>query len=156
MVFYAIYLKISGSNMQEYVDFLQANLMLTIAWVAIFSALIVVGVKASLSAVKKITHQQATLLMNRENAVVIDVRGESEFKQGHILDSKNVALSKFKNNELASIENYKDSPIIIVCNTGMTSSQACQMLQKQGFLNLHILQGGITEWRGANLPLTKK
>jgi rhodanese-related sulfurtransferase len=142
--------------MQEYLDFLQTNQWLTIAWLAIFGALIFTSVKAGFSAIKKITHQQATLLMNRENAVVIDVRGEAEFKQGHILGAKLVPLSKFKNNDLASIEKHKDSPIIVVCNSGMTSSQACQMLQKAGFANIHNLQGGITEWRSANLPLTKK
>jgi len=142
--------------MQEYLDFLVENQWLTIIWLVIFGTLIFTSIKAGLSAIKKITHQQATLLMNRENAVVIDVRGESDFKQGHILGSKLLPLSKFKNNDLASIEKHKDSPIIVVCNSGMTSSQACQMLQKLGFTNLHNLQGGLTEWRSANLPLTKK
>lgn len=142
--------------MQEYLDFFQTNIWLTVAWLILFAAVVFTSVKAGLSAVKKITHQQATLLMNREDAVVIDVRGEGEFKKGHILGSMLVPLSKFKNNDLASIEKYKDTPIIVVCNSGMTSSQACQMLQKLGFTNLHNLQGGITEWRNANLPLTKK
>lgn len=142
--------------MQEYLDFLQANIWLTVAWLVLFAAIVFTSIKAGFSAIKKITHQQATLLMNREDAIVVDVRGEAEFKQGHILGSKLVPLSKFKNNDLASIEKYKDSPIIVVCNSGMTSSQACQMLQKLEFSNLHNLQGGITEWRSANLPLTKK
>ncbi len=142
--------------MQEYLDFLEANQVLAIIWLAIFGAVIFVSIKASVSGAKKISHQQATLLMNRENAVVVDVRGDAEFKQGHIIGSKQVPLSKFKNNELSSIEKHKDSPIIVVCNTGMTSTQACQMLLKAGFSNVHNLQGGITEWRSANLPLTKK
>lgn len=142
--------------MQEYLDFLEANQVLAIIWLVIFGAVIFVSIKASVSGAKKISHQQATLLMNRESAVVIDVRGDAEFKQGHIIGSKQVPLSKFKNNDLTSIEKHKDSPIIVVCNTGMTSTQACQMLLKAGFSNIHNLQGGITEWRGANLPLTKK
>lgn len=142
--------------MQEYLDFLEANQVLAIIWLAIFGAVIFVSIKASVSGAKKISHQQATLLMNRENAVVVDVRGDAEFKQGHIIGAKQVPLSKFKNNELGSIEKHKDSPIIVVCNTGMTSTQACQMLLKAGFSNVHNLQGGITEWRSANLPLTKK
>ena len=72
------------------------------------------------------------------------------------MDINDQMLSKFKNNDLTSIEKHKDSPIIVVCNTGLTSKQACQMLQKAGFSNIHNLQGGITEWRNANLPLTKK
>lgn len=142
--------------MQQYIEFLQANPLLTLAWIGVFIAVIFTSVKAGLSAVKKITHQQATLLINRENAIVVDVRSESEFKKGHILESKNLPLSKLKNNDLTGLENHEDTPIIVVCNTGMTSGQACQMLQKASFTNVHNLQGGIAEWKTANLPLTKK
>ncbi|MCG7532678.1 rhodanese-like domain-containing protein [Psychrobium sp. MM17-31] len=142
--------------MQEYVEFFQANIWLTAAWVILFIAVVVTSIRASINGIKKVNHQQATMMMNREDAVVLDVRGEGEYKKGHILGSKLVPLSKFKNNDLASIEKYKDTPIIVVCNSGMTSNQACQMLQKLGFNDLYNLQGGITEWRNANLPLTKK
>ncbi|MGB0833307.1 MAG: rhodanese-like domain-containing protein [Psychrobium sp.] len=142
--------------MQEYVEFFQANIWLTAAWVILFIAVVVTSIRASINGIKKVNHQQATMMMNRDDAVVLDVRGDGEYKKGHILGSKLVPLSKFKNNDLASIEKYKDTPIIVVCNSGMTSNQACQMLQKLGFNDLYNLQGGITEWRNANLPLTKK
>lgn len=142
--------------MQQFIDFLQANQYLTLAWIGVFFAVIYTSIKAGLSMVKKITHQQATLLINRENAIVVDVRSENEFNKGHIIDSVLLPLSKLKNNELGTLEKEKDTPIIVVCNTGMTSTQACQMLQKAGFSNLSNLQGGITQWQTANLPLTKK
>jgi rhodanese-related sulfurtransferase len=142
--------------MQQYIEFLQANLELTIAWIAIFGALIFTTIKASISPIKQVTHQQATLLLNRENAILVDVRAKDDFKKGHIIDSRHLPLSQIKNKELASLEKEKDSPIIVVCNTGMTSSQACQMLHKAGFSNIHNLQGGISKWSEANLPLTKK
>ncbi len=142
--------------MQEIIEFFQANIWLATAWVILFVAVVFTSIRASINGVKKINHQQATMLMNREDAVVVDVRGDGEYKKGHILGSKLMPLSKFKNNDLASIEKYKDTPIIVVCNSGMTSNQACQMMQKLGFNDLYNLQGGITEWRNANLPLTKK
>lgn len=142
--------------MQQYIEFLQANPLLTIAWIGIFVMLIFTTVKSGMSPIKKITHQQATLLMNRDEAKVIDVRSNDEFKKGHIISATHLPLSQIKNNELGNLEKEKDSPIIVVCNTGMTSSQACQMLHKAGFSNIHNLQGGVAEWRNANLPLTKK
>jgi len=142
--------------MQQYIEFLQANPILAIAWIGVFIAIIVTSVKAGLSTIKKISHQQATLLINREDAIVLDVRTESDFKKGHILDAKLLPLSKLKNNELTGLEKAQDTPIIVVCNTGMTSTQACQMLQKAGFTSVHNLQGGISEWKTANLPLTTK
>jgi len=142
--------------MQPYIEFIQANPLLAAAWIGIFGALIFTVIKTSTSPIKQVSHQQATLLLNRENAVLVDVRAQDDFKKGHIINSRHLALSQIKNNELASLEKEKDSPIIIVCNTGMTSSQACQMLHKAGFSNIHNLQGGISKWTEANLPLTKK
>ncbi|NRA83127.1 MAG: rhodanese-like domain-containing protein [Gammaproteobacteria bacterium] len=142
--------------MQQYIEFLQANPLLAVAWIAIFIALIFTTLKSGLSPIKKITNQQATLLINRSDAKVVDIRGNDEFKKGHILGSIHLPLSKIKNNELASLEKEKDSPIIVVCNTGMTSTQACQMLHKAGFTNVHNLQGGVTQWSSDKLPLTKK
>ncbi len=142
--------------MQQYIEFLQANPLLAVAWIAIFIALIFTTLKSGLSPIKKITNQQATLLINRSDAKVVDIRSNDEFKKGHILGSIHLPLSKIKNNELASLEKEKDSPIIVVCNTGMTSTQACQMLHKAGFTNVHNLQGGVTQWSSDKLPLTKK
>ena len=142
--------------MQQYIEFLQANPLLAVAWIAIFIALIFTTLKSGLSPIKKITNQQATLLINRSDAKVVDIRGNDEFKKCHTLGSIHLPLSKIKNNELASLEKEKDSPIIVVCNTGMTSTQACQMLHKAGFTNVHNLQGGVTQWSSDKLPLTKK
>lgn len=142
--------------MQQYIEFLQANPLLAVAWIAIFIALIFTTLKSGLSPIKKITNQQATLLINRSDAKVVDIRSNDEFKKGHILGSIHLPLSKIKNNELASLEKEKDSPIIVVCNTGMTSTQACQTLHKAGFTNVHNLQGGVTQWSSDKLPLTKK
>lgn len=142
--------------MQEYIDFLSANPILSGAWVVLFVAVIVTFTKAQLSAIKKITHQQATHLINREGAKLVDIRSQDDFNKGHIIDAIHTPLSQLKNNQFGSLEKHKDAPIIVVCNTGMTASQACQMLHKAGFSNVSNLQGGITEWRNANLPLTMK
>ena len=142
--------------MQQYIEFLQANPLLTLAWIGIFVLLVFITVKSSMSPIKKITHQQATLLMNRNDAKVIDIRSNDEFKKGHIIDSIHLPLSKIKNNEFGKLEKEKDCPIIVICDTGMTAAQACQMLHKAGFSNIYNLQGGIADWRNANLPLTKK
>ena len=141
--------------MQEYLEFFKAHPMLSVAWVVLFVALIVTMIKSALSGVKNITHQDLVLKVNRENAKVVDVRSKDEFKKGHIVDALNVPLADIKNNQLAVLEKFKSSPIILVCNTGMTSGQAAQLLAKQGFENLANLKGGMNEWQSANLPVQK-
>lgn len=142
--------------MQAYIEFFQANPILSLAWVGLFTALIVSVIKASTSKVKNISHQELTILVNRQNAKIVDVRGKEEFRKGHIVDALNVTLADIKNNQITSLEKHKTNPIILVCKTGMTSSQAAQLLVKEGFEHVHNLKGGMDDWQTANLPVVKK
>jgi rhodanese-related sulfurtransferase len=141
--------------MQEYIEFFRANPMLSLAWVGLFVALIVTVFKSSLSKVKNVNHQELTLMVNKQDAKVVDVRSKEEFKKGHIVDALNVTMSEIKNNQTTSLEKYKTSPIILVCNAGMTSAQAAELLVKQGFESIHNLKGGMGDWRSANMPVVK-
>ncbi|MGL5046804.1 MAG: rhodanese-like domain-containing protein [Shewanella sp.] len=141
--------------MQEYIEFFKANPMLSLAWVGLFVVLVASIIKSSMSKIKNISHQELTLLVNRQDAKVVDVRSSDEFRKGHIVDALNVTLADIKNNQISALEKYKASPIILVCNAGMTSSQAAQLLSKQGFENLYSLKGGMGEWNAANLLVSK-
>ena len=141
--------------MQEYMEFFKAHSMLSLAWVGLFAALLVSLIKAGTSKIKNISHQELTIMVNRQDAKVIDVRSKDEFRKGHIVDALNVTLSEIKNNQTSTLEKFKASPIILVCNAGMTSSQAAQLLVKQGFENVFNLKGGMGEWQAANMPVSK-
>ncbi|WP_394204157.1 rhodanese-like domain-containing protein [Shewanella waksmanii] len=141
--------------MQEYIEFFRANPLLSLAWVGLFIGLIVSVYKSSVSKVTNVDYQQATLLINKQDAKVIDVRGKDEFKKGHIVDAINVPLSEIKNNQISALEKYKASPIIMVCNAGMVSTQAAQLMVKAGFESVHSLKGGMGDWQQNNLPVTK-
>ncbi|HDS1210878.1 rhodanese-like domain-containing protein [Shewanella algae] len=141
--------------MQEYVEFLKAHPMLSLAWVGLFIAVVVTLFKSGFSKVKTVDHQQAIFLMNKEDAKVIDVRANGDFRKGHIINAQNVPMADIKNNQIANLEKYKTTPIILVCNAGMTSSQAAQILVKQGFEKVFNLKGGMGDWQAANMPVSK-
>lgn len=141
--------------MQEYIEFFKAHSMLSLAWVGLFIVLVVSLIKSSLSKIKNITHQELTIMVNRQDAKVVDVRSNEEFRKGHIVDALNITFADIKNNQTSALEKFKASPIILVCNSGMTSSQAAQLLSKQGFENLYNLNGGMGEWQAANMPVSK-
>ncbi|MGI2856039.1 rhodanese-like domain-containing protein [Shewanella algae] len=141
--------------MQEYVEFFKAHPMLSLAWVGLFIAVIVTLFKSGFSKVKSVDHQQAIFLINKEDAKVIDVRAKDDFRKGHILNAQNVPMADIKNNQAANLEKYKTTPIILVCNAGMTSSQAAQILVKQGFEKVFNLKGGMGDWQAANMPVSK-
>lgn len=97
---------------------------------------------------------EATLLINRQDAQVVDVREPDEFAAGHLPEARNIPAGKLAD-RVGEIEKYKDKPLIVCCASGMRSAKACDELKKQGFANLHTLAGGIDAWRQAGLPIKK-
>ena len=105
--------------------------------------------------VKKLSPTDATQLINREDAVVLDVRTDGEFNQGHIVNALHIP-QKFVPEQLGKLEKYRSRPIITTCRTGQQAATAGNTLRKHGFERVYNLQGGLLAWEGANLPLTKK
>lgn len=97
---------------------------------------------------------QLTLLVNRENALVLDVRENAEFKEGHIIDALHIPFTKLKE-RLAELDKHKDKPVIVVDKMGQHSGAAGKQLREAGF-NVSRLDGGMTEWRSSNLPVIKE
>jgi rhodanese-related sulfurtransferase len=112
------------------------------------------GLFGRLSGVKQIGPQEAVLLFNHEDALLLDVREQSEWSDGHIAKAKHIPLSKLKDH-LSELEKFKDKPIIAVCRSGNRSGSACGTLKKAGFVNLHNLAGGMQAWEQAGLPREK-
>ena len=96
---------------------------------------------------------EATHLINREDALVVDVRDPGEYGAGHILGAKNVPLSRLDDGELAK---RKERPVIVYCDGGERAGKAISALKKQGFARVVNLSGGIKAWQQAGLPVEKK
>ena len=97
---------------------------------------------------------QATLLINRENALVIDISEAGEYEAGHLPDARNIPNAQLAD-RAAELEKFKDTPVILVCQTGLRSTSACKKLKNLGFAKVYSLDGGIDAWRSAGLPVKK-
>jgi rhodanese-related sulfurtransferase len=95
-----------------------------------------------------------TALVNRDNALVVDLRPSADFEKGHVPGAKNVQMSQFdpENKQLAAA---RALPVVLVCKAGQTSGAAAKRLRKAGFEHVYVLDGGIGAWQQAGLPLTK-
>lgn len=95
-----------------------------------------------------------TALVNRDNALVVDLRPIADFEKGHIPGARNVQMSQFdpENRHLAAA---KALPVVLVCKAGQTSGEAAKRLRKAGFERVFVLDGGIGAWLQAGLPLAK-
>lgn len=98
---------------------------------------------------------QATQMINREDALVLDVREPAEYEKGHILNARNIPLGELdqRANELSR---WKAKRVIVSCATGTRSGAALAILKKHGFTNLVSLAGGLGAWQQAGLPVEKK
>lgn len=97
---------------------------------------------------------EAVLMMNRSNALVLDVRDDAEFSAGHIADAKHIPLAKLEE-RIKELDKYKDKPVLVHCQGGVRSTKACSILRKHEFTKLHNLQGGLNAWTAAKLPVVK-
>ncbi len=99
--------------------------------------------------------QQVTELINREDAVVIDLRPMADFGKGHILNAINIPMTSLKT-QMSQLEKYKKRPVILSCNSGGQSGAACRLLRSSGFEQVYNLKGGLMAWQSSNLPVSRK
>jgi len=140
--------------MNEFLQFAQNHIALSSAWVVVAVLLVSLQFRLMAGAPKSVATQMLTNMVNRENAVVVDIRGQAEFNKGHIYGAINIPMSKLKDS-LKDLEKYKNKPIIMVCANGITVSSACNILKKSGIEQVHKLAGGMNSWIGDNLPVVK-
>jgi rhodanese-related sulfurtransferase len=140
--------------MEQILEFAGNHYLLTGAFVLVVGAIIASHLGDQLRGVNSISPAEATNLINHEKAMILDVRENNEYQEGHILNSIHIPLGALSN-RLNELEKHKDKPIIISCRSGHRSGNACVTLKKHGYANVYNLGGGIMAWQSANYPLTR-
>lgn len=141
--------------MQEYIEFFQQNMILSLVWIGLFIALIMNVIKSATKAYKEASAAQVTELMNRHNGVVVDIRSRDEYRRGHITDAFHISAADIKDGHLSTLEKHKSDPIIVVCKTGQTAQASANVLAKAGFEQVYVLKSGLAAWNDAKLPLVR-
>lgn len=134
-------------------EFIQQNILLVLLALGSGGALLAMSFRRP-GGRSGVTPTQATLLINREDGQVIDLRGSDDYVSGHLPDSRNIPLEHLEE-RAGELEKLKGTPLILVCQTGTRSAGACKQLEKLGFAKVHSLESGIAGWRSAGLPLRK-
>ena len=97
---------------------------------------------------------EATRLMNQPGTLVLDVRDEKEFAEGHLPKARHVPLKDLAT-RVGELAKFKAKPVIVTCRSGVRSGAAARALKAQGFGAVYQLKGGIAEWQKASLPVEK-
>lgn len=134
-------------------EFIQQNILLVAVAVVSGSMLLALSFRRPGGA-HSVTPTQATLLINRENAQLIDIREPNEYVNGHLSEARNIPTASLAE-RAGELEPFKEKPVILVCQSGARSSAACSTLTKLGFSKVYSLEGGVGAWSEAGLPLKK-
>ncbi|MFL1405751.1 rhodanese-like domain-containing protein [Marinobacter sp. M1N3S26] len=104
---------------------------------------------------KKVSAQEAVNLINRDEAVVVDIRDRKEFNEGRITGSIHIPLNAIKE-RASELKKHQDKTVIVVDKMGQHAAMAVKQLNGEGYTNVVRLNGGIGDWKASNLPLVKK
>ena len=140
--------------MSQFIEFVINRWDLFLALAIILALMFGGGIMRRIRGYKEIEASKAVLMLNHDDAVILDVREESEVQQGHVIDAIHIPLGKLAD-RIAELDAYKDKEVIVNCRSGHRSASACVRLRKSGFEKVYNLKGGIMAWQNAGLPLHK-
>lgn len=91
-------------------------------------------------------------------SVLIDVRGELEFKQGHVPKAHNIPMGSMPLVQMLAewSRDAEGKPIYFICQSGGLSQQLLDDLADAGFENAQCVAGGMVAWQAMGLPMEKK
>jgi rhodanese-related sulfurtransferase len=137
------------------VEFIKSNVLLIGLALGSGIMLLLPMLKKGAGGVPNLSAAEAVTLINRANALVLDVRDEAEFASGHIADAIHIPVAHLAE-RLSELKKYKNKAILLNCQRGMQSARACDILRKAEFTQVHNLQGGLNAWAEAKLPVVTK
>jgi rhodanese-related sulfurtransferase len=137
--------------MAQFVEFLVNHWILSGLWLGLF---VILMLYLQAKAGSALSPQQVTLLVNRQDGVIVDIRDSKIFDGGHIVDAINIPLAKLKE-RLRELEKFREKPVVVVCQLGQQSGDAVKLLEENGFRAVSRMRGGMTEWQTQGLPAVK-
>lgn len=132
----------------------QIDNLALIALLLVSGAALFLPTLSTLISGKGLSPTEATIWMNRRKAAVLDLRPEDAFKAGHLPGAKHVSSNEIAA-KLEKLKLDRKNPLILVCETGVSSRKAIAEVQKLGFAEVGTLDGGVQAWQAAALPLVK-
>ncbi|HIC80586.1 MAG TPA: DUF2892 domain-containing protein [Kiloniellaceae bacterium] len=97
---------------------------------------------------KTIGATAAKSMLDKDQAVLIDIRESDEFAREHIPGAHHVPLSGF---DAADFPGARDKIAIFHCASGSRTAEAAPRILEAGFASVFQLEGGLTGWKAAGM-----
>lgn len=142
--------------MNYFLTFATSHWVLFLLLIVLILILLLVESQSKVGGILQVSPQSMVTLMNREKALVIDVRPAKLFAQGHIIHAQNIEVDAL-GSSAKKIQKFKSNPVIVYDESqGNKAIKMAKALKKSGFLQVQCLKGGLQAWRKENLPLIKE
>lgn len=102
-----------------------------------------------------LTPRELTQAINRDEALVVDIRDKEAFMRGHITGAMNIPSAEIEQS-LNKLNKVKQKKIVVVCQAGRDCLAVSDKLRKSGFSDVSMLRGGVSAWQAADMPLITK
>lgn len=140
--------------MERLPEFIANHLFLFMLLISILMLLAWNIFGSSLNGVPLIQPGEVTRLINQQDAVVLDIRKESQYQSGHIINAINIPSEQIAT-QINKLKPYKDKGVIVCCETGGLAPKEARKLIDAGYEKVYSLKGGMPTWRNAGLPVAK-
>ena len=129
--------------------------MLAVAFIVLLIAVFFNEFRMASQRFSSLTPAGAIALMNNEDVVLLDVREPAETTIGKITRAIQIPVGSIAK-RIGELNKHKDKNFIVYCKSGARAGIACRALNKAGFEKVYSLNGGITAWQDAHLPISRK
>lgn len=137
--------------MDRFFEFAGEHTLLVLALTISFFVLVFSELRRKASGLVAIDPTDAVRLINND-AAIIDLRNSEAYSRGHIVNARNIPFDEFDATQ-EKVAKLKSSPVVTVCDSGITSNKAVTALRKSGFEHVYGLKGGMAAWDQAGLPV---
>lgn len=137
--------------MDTFLEFTGNHTLLVLALMISFFVLIFTELRRKASGLVNVDPVEAVRLINND-AIVIDLRSVDAFAKGHIVGARSIPSDEL-DGKMGNLEEKKSTPIVAVCDSGVSSTKAVNTLRTAGFESVYGLKGGMAGWGQAGLPV---
>jgi len=140
--------------MQQLIEFAANHALLSGGFVAVLLLLLWTEISSKTQGFKTLSPAAAVLFMNQEGATVVDISPTADFAKGHIISAINHPASRLAEPD-SEVRKLMARPILVVCKSGQTATQAAASLVKLGAAEVAVLKGGMGQWVSDQYPVTR-
>lgn len=140
--------------MDQIIQFATAHPLLSISAISVTLMALIYEIRLKSQGISDVQGADSVRLIN-QGAIVLDVRKRELFNAGHIINARNIEPDQL-DGKIEALKSDPAKPIVVCCESGITSRGVAARLRKEGFAQVYNLKGGLVAWRSENYPLEKK